>query len=117
MQIVSARNLPRSPTPDAVLRVQIVSARNLPRSPTPDAVLRVQIVSARNLPGSDWTLSSWITGVMTSDPYVVVRVGANKRTTPVISKNCDPDWETGNVFHFPVELPMEQILELDVGRF
>ncbi|CAK0805783.1 unnamed protein product, partial [Prorocentrum cordatum] len=49
-----------------------------------------------------------------SDPYVVVRVGAEHFRTPSIDNDLDPVWDRGNEFSFTVDPSPQLLLQLEV---
>ncbi|CAK9035947.1 unnamed protein product [Durusdinium trenchii] len=49
-----------------------------------------------------------------SDPYVVVRFGAEEKKTPVIDDNLDPVWSDGSNFAFLVPDEAPKLIELEV---
>lgn len=63
--------------------------------PIPEGVLRVKVVEARNLTAKDIGLVK----KGKSDPYTIIRVGAQSFRTKVISNNLNPEWnETFEAF-------------------
>lgn len=49
-----------------------------------------------------------------SDPYVVVRFGAEEKKTPVIDDNLDPVWHEGREFTFTIPEEPPTLIELEV---
>ncbi|KAJ9459046.1 Reticulocyte-binding protein 2-like protein a [Diplonema papillatum] len=76
-------------------------------SPAPQGVLRVTVVKAQDLEAADEGFNP------TSDPYVVVRVGAEEWRTKTVKESLDPVWDGDNSHCFMVYSP-EQWLMLDV---
>jgi len=61
------------------------------KCPRPDGLLRLTVVAARNLKAAD---ASFPFGKLTSsDPYVVLRLGAIVEQTSVVRQNLNPVWE------------------------
>eukprot|EP01059_Diplonema_ambulator_P032514 TRINITY_DN6406_c0_g2_i1.p1 TRINITY_DN6406_c0_g2~~TRINITY_DN6406_c0_g2_i1.p1 ORF type:complete len:3422 (+),score=1031.07 TRINITY_DN6406_c0_g2_i1:132-10268(+) len=75
-------------------------------APVPQGVLRLTVVGGKDLEAADEGFNP------TSDPYVTVKVGAQKWRTPTIQENLDPVWTEGNVHNFMVYSP-EQWVVLD----
>lgn len=63
--------------------------------PIPEGVLRVKVVEARNLTAKDFGLVK----KGKSDPYAIIRIGAQSFRTKVIGNNLNPEWnETFEAF-------------------
>lgn len=54
----------------------------------PEGVVRVSVIQARDLHNMD----SRLLFQGKSDPYAVVKVGADQHKTPVIDSDLNPDW-------------------------
>lgn len=57
--------------------------------PIPEGVLRVKVVEARNLTAKDFGLVK----KGKSDPYAIIRIGAQSFRTKVINNNLNPEWD------------------------
>jgi Ca2+-dependent lipid-binding protein len=78
------------------------------QGPAP-STLRVRVLCAHNLPNKDTGMFGDV-----SDPYVVVRVGAEHFRTPSIDNDLNPVWDKGNEFSFTVDPSPQLHLQLDV---
>lgn len=69
------------------------------QNPRPESVFRIRIKSANNLPVADvqWAkmfgLQEETSKKGGSDPYVIIRVGAQSLRTPTVRDNLNPEWE------------------------
>mmetsp|Transcript_22808 Transcript_22808/g.44305 ORF Transcript_22808/g.44305 Transcript_22808/m.44305 type:complete len:630 (+) Transcript_22808:93-1982(+) len=78
------------------------------KNPPPVGLLKLTIIKAENLEGTDFNFF----GTKTSDPYVEVKLGAEKWRTPTISKNCNPVWKKDNTHYFFV-FSTQQLIYID----
>ncbi|VUZ51030.1 unnamed protein product [Hymenolepis diminuta] len=76
--------------------------------PSAQGVVRIEIISASDLVAADVNL----TGKSTSDPYCIVRVGAEKYTTKVMNKTLNPTWN--ECFETIVDQRMGQSIIIEV---
>ncbi|XP_052803899.1 extended synaptotagmin-2-like isoform X2 [Mya arenaria] len=76
--------------------------------PQPDGVMRIHVLEAKELKKADISL----TGKGKSDPYSVIRVGANKFKTPVINNSIAPQWNS--VFETIIDERDGQFMDIEV---
>lgn len=87
------------------------------QNPRPTTIVRVRVKSASNLPNADIQLTHML-GLTTkrtgSDPYAMIKIGAEEFRTDTLGNTCDPVWENGTATgDFPVYNMMQEV-ELDV---
>ncbi|CAE7818562.1 CAR11, partial [Symbiodinium sp. CCMP2456] len=109
---VAAASPPLLPPPPGGFSSPLSVAGLEPASPTSPArktpgTLYVSIQAGHNLMNRD-------TGILgdVSDPYVVVKLGRQEFTTPVINNDLNPVWHVDNKFTLQVD--KESLLELEV---
>ncbi|CAE7941754.1 CAR11, partial [Symbiodinium necroappetens] len=109
---VAAASPPLLPPPPGGFSSPLSVAGLEPASPTSPArktpgTLFVSIQAGHNLMNRD-------TGILgdVSDPYVVVKLGRQEFTTPVINNDLNPVWHVDNKFTLQVD--KESLLELEV---
>ncbi|VDM31706.1 unnamed protein product [Hydatigera taeniaeformis] len=78
------------------------------RFPSAQGAVRVEVISASDLASADVNLA----GKSSSDPYCVVRVGAEKFITKVLSKTLNPTWN--ECFEAVVDQKMGQSVIIEV---
>ncbi|CAK9000225.1 unnamed protein product [Durusdinium trenchii] len=100
-------------------RQQVDATRSsLPDPPGPPPAEKPPLLSPGTLflaVQAAYNLTNTDTGLLgdVSDPYVVVRLGGQEFTTPVISNNLNPVWEADNRFTLTVT-EEDKLLELEV---
>jgi len=74
------------------------------KRPHPKVKLRVRVLEAQNLKAAD---ASWTSfgKMVTSDPYVMVRIGAYSKTTSCVMKSLNPKWDPAK------EPPMDFLID------
>eukprot|EP00929_Paragymnodinium_shiwhaense_P092974 TRINITY_DN5300_c1_g3_i1.p1 TRINITY_DN5300_c1_g3~~TRINITY_DN5300_c1_g3_i1.p1 ORF type:complete len:2162 (-),score=437.98 TRINITY_DN5300_c1_g3_i1:113-6598(-) len=82
--------------------------QTVPHTSKVAGALYVRVLAARRLRNGDTGLFGDV-----SDPYVICRVGATVRKTPVLDNTLNPVWEHGHEFVFPVS-GKDGMLELEV---
>jgi len=86
------------------------------QNPRPQCILRIRVKSAANLPNADLQLTH-ILGLTKkrtgSDPYAMIKIGAQTFRTETLGNTCDPVWETGATGDFSIYNMMQEV-ELDV---
>lgn len=73
--------------------------------PMPEGMLRLGVIEARGIQGRDWNLL----GKATSDPYVIVKVGAITHRTETAWKTVTPQWGNSAWCDFRVFHPRQQV--------
>jgi len=58
------------------------------KCPDPHYILRLTVLRGKNLEAADY----YLTQAPSSDPYVVVSLGATRQTSPVVMNNLNPWW-------------------------
>ena len=91
-----------------VQMVQDLSNIGRLKYPLPDGVLRIHVIEAKELKRADIGLMK--KGL--SDPYTVIRMGANKFKTPVIQNTIAPVWNS--VFETVIDAKDGQYLEIEI---
>lgn len=81
--------------------------------PRPAGVLQIRVKSAKNLKAADTSLVS-MGKLVSSDPFVVVEVGAASWQTSTIKKSLNPVWED-EVHNFFVQYPKLQAVKFEVN--
>ena len=72
------------------------------------ALLKVRVIKGTNLPAKD---------IMSSDPYVVVRIGTQKVRSRTVKRNLNPVWDDELTLGVPNDTPKLKVELLDKDRF
>ncbi|KAL5010091.1 hypothetical protein ScPMuIL_012396 [Solemya velum] len=78
------------------------------RYPFPHGVLRIHVIEAKDLISADISL----TGKGKSDPYAVIRVGAQKFKTKVLNNTISPVWDAS--YETIIDVKEGQFVEIDI---
>lgn len=82
--------------------------------PPPKGFLKVELLGITGLKGDEISLTTFMGGGRTVDPFVEFRIGSQFWKSTTVSRSLDPTWEEDNTFIFMVDSPGHQLLDLRV---
>jgi len=82
--------------------------------PKPRGLLQIRLLAAERLAGTEWSMSTLVTGDLTSDPYVTVSLGAETWRSSTLWNTCNPKWEIENAHTFVVDIPERERMHIQV---
>eukprot|EP00930_Biecheleria_cincta_P021300 TRINITY_DN15825_c0_g1_i1.p1 TRINITY_DN15825_c0_g1~~TRINITY_DN15825_c0_g1_i1.p1 ORF type:complete len:934 (+),score=162.95 TRINITY_DN15825_c0_g1_i1:102-2903(+) len=82
--------------------------------PRPKGFLKIELVGITGLKGNEISLTTFMGGGKTVDPFVELQIGSQVWKSTTVSRCLDPTWEKDNTFIFLIDSPCEQVLDIRV---
>eukprot|EP00930_Biecheleria_cincta_P021301 TRINITY_DN15825_c0_g1_i2.p1 TRINITY_DN15825_c0_g1~~TRINITY_DN15825_c0_g1_i2.p1 ORF type:complete len:942 (+),score=122.33 TRINITY_DN15825_c0_g1_i2:38-2863(+) len=82
--------------------------------PRPKGFLKIELVGITGLKGDEISLTTFMGGGRTVDPFVELSIGSQFWKSTTVSRCLDPEWEEDNTFIFFMDSPGHQVLDIRV---
>lgn len=82
--------------------------------PRPKGFFKIELLGITGLKGDEISLTTFMGGGRTVDPFVEFRLGSQFWRSKTVSRCLDPTWEEDNTFIFFVDSPGHQMLDIRV---